>query len=106
MRGCGFEINMVAIPCWLPGIISQKVGICNYRVKFKGQTWKRNNDQLWLHHMKVTPIEDNDNFSYDDFQSNVQPSNVCVQQGTKFIVPPTGKYPLRDNRQPPDKLHL
>ena len=56
--------------------------------------------------MKATPIEDNHNFNYVDFQSNAQPSNVCEQQGIESIVPPTRTYPLSDNRQPPDDYNI
>ena len=98
--------NYHGSPRWLPGIITQTVGTCNYQVKVKGQIWKRHDDQLWLRRMKVLPSEDRDNFSYDDFPSAEQPLNVCEQQGTEFIVPSTRRYPLRSNRRPPDKLHL
>ena len=46
-------------PHWLPGIIVQKIGTCNYFVKVKGQIWKRHIDQLRLHHVidKLTLTE-------------------------------------------------
>jgi len=90
---------------WLPGIITQKVGTCNYLVKVRGQMWKRNVDQLRLRYVKF-PQTENIN-SYIDFPTTSEqiqtPSNDSEQES---IGPPTRRYLLRSTRQPPDKLCL
>ena len=67
--------------------------------------WKRHIDQLRLRHVKFPHTENID--IYVDFPSNstseqMQPSN----ESEEFIGPQTRRYPLRNNRRPPDKLRL
>ena len=56
--------NYRGFPHWLPGQITVKLGPLNYKVKVRGQTWKRHLDQLRLRHIPATVTENtNDDFT-------------------------------------------
>ena len=84
MRRYGFETIMVP-PRWLPGIITQKVGTCNYLVKVRGQMWKRHIDQLRLHHVTFLHTENID--IYVDFPTttSVNKCNHLMNLKSSFI---------------------
>ena len=89
--------NYHGSPRWLPGQITAKLGPLNYKVKVRGQTWKRQLDQLRLRHIPVTVtdfIEIPSSTPHKD--SRPIPPVICGL--------PERRYPIRDNRQPPDRL--
>ena len=95
--------NYRGSPRWLPGQITVKLGPLSYKAKVRGQTWKRHLDQLRLWHIPVTATENTDN----DFFTKIPSSTL--HEDSRPIPPvicgsPERRYPIRDNRQPPDRL--
>ena len=94
--------NYRGAPRWLPGEITIRLGPLNYKVRVGKQVWKRHLDQLRLRETKVTFRNTNFN-DFTDFQSDSSQNNSLPFNNSD---PPTRRYPLRSNRQPPDRLTL